>query len=155
MIFCSKCGAQLNDDAAFCPTCGAQVAPVADAQPVVAAQPVDVAPAATVAPELDPSTANHGLGKAITSAIFAFLAGLFALIGNASSLSAQLILGVLSIPFFVLAICLGAPSIGNYKEARTKFNRNPLATLILGAVSLAIGVICCLAFNIFLWNYVI
>ena len=76
MIFCSKCGAQLNDDAAFCPTCGAQVAPVADAQPVAAA------PVAPVAPELDPSTANHGLGKAITSAVFAFLAGLFALIGK-------------------------------------------------------------------------
>ena len=80
---------------------------------------------------------------------------LFALIGNSSTLAAQLVLGLLSIPFFVLAICLGAPSIGNYKEARTKFNRNPLATLILGAVSLTIGVICCLAFNIFLWNYVI
>jgi TM2 domain-containing membrane protein YozV len=32
-MFCSKCGAQLNEGAAFCSRCGAGVAPVADQLP--------------------------------------------------------------------------------------------------------------------------
>ena len=152
MIFCSKCGAQLSDDSAFCPTCGAQVTPVADAQPVVA--PVETlveAPVATpvqAETALDPETANYGLGKAITGTVFAVVACLIRFALASIGPLALFLFSFMSIPFFVIGICFGASSIGNYKEARSKFNRNPIATLILGIVALVLAVTCCIAFTV-------
>lgn len=59
-MFCSSCGAQLNEDAKFCARCGAPVAaarPVSDGQPVPEREVVPeraLAPEREVVPEIQP-----------------------------------------------------------------------------------------------------
>lgn len=53
MAFCTKCGAQMDEDAKFCAVCGK---PVGDAEPAAPAEPEVSAAEATAAPEESAST---------------------------------------------------------------------------------------------------
>ena len=86
-MFCSKCGTQLPDGAAFCSNCGnavaAPAAPVAPVAPVAPAAPVYEAPVAPVAPAapvyqqpVAPQPAPKKKGNALIIAIVAIIAAL-------------------------------------------------------------------------------
>ena len=70
-MFCSKCGAQMNDDVRFCPACGTPVvnaqAPVQEAPASAAQQTFDVAPVADLS--ADPAPAKKK-GKGLKTFVF-------------------------------------------------------------------------------------
>ena len=117
-MFCTICGATVNEGATFCPVCGSRMqAGAAPAQPFAAA----AAPPAAYAPAMDYATwANRALGYIIDSllvgavmvALYAILAG--AIIGLAGGLSGHAAGPVCC--FFIILFPLSTLLVGLYNR---------------------------------------
>ena len=141
-MFCSKCGKQNQDDAAFCNSCGAKIAPQQQypIQPETNAGnsyqwPLDMNPNVTPVSQID-------------------------IVDAESKSRASLVMGVLSIVFCWLmgipGIILGALAISNGKKARLILNEsyymfwNALAGVITGSIGLAFSIISTVCYLIFI-----
>ncbi len=152
-MFCSRCGKEVPETAAFCASCG---------NPLQAAAPV--APVAPVAcAQASGNSKMAGFGKALTGAIFGLVSLIFGIViislladayypsygynsfygGYGSyydedAVIATLILSIPAIVFGILSVVFGAKSIGTFKRTQ---GQKPVVTLILGIVALTFGAV--------------
>ena len=148
-MFCRFCGKQIEDDSAFCSGCGAKIEKEEKvAEPSVVEEKKETEPfffeeekAQPIAPASNPRM--EGFSRALRGAIFAFVAMVIYFIAAEIALFAyyddEIMLAVFleggSIALSILAIVSGAKSIATFCRAKIK----PIATLVLGIVSLAMG----------------
>ena len=171
MAFCRFCGSKLSDDSRFCSTCGKEVLNQPSQQSSEEKQePRYEEPRyeqgydrygytySGTQTQCNPKPKGvYGLGKAISSVIFATIAAIFVVIAAESfffsmcfgydfyefyeDMAATMIaLSIISLPFAIVSTVQGAKSIGNFKYALKTWNSKPIATLILGIVGLEGGV---------------
>ncbi len=117
MVYCAKCGTQIDEGSAFCQNCGA-AAPGAAAPPPPAAAPYVTAPPAAA------GTKSNGL------AVGSLVAGIVSFIFNPILLVS------------IAAIVLGVIARGKIKkDPGLKGNGMATAGIILGVVSVVISII--------------
>lgn len=156
-MFCRFCGKQIEDDSAFCAGCGAAVGkaetPVKKEEveePFFAKEEPAPAQDLFFAEEKKPLPAGNphmvGFGRALTGVILSFVAMMlyfvvcevifWAYCDEDYIAAFFLLLGAIALG--VVAVVLGAKSIGTFKNAQGK---KPIATLVLGIAALAEGAI--------------
>ncbi|MBQ2768477.1 MAG: zinc ribbon domain-containing protein [Clostridia bacterium] len=161
-MFCRFCGKELEENAAFCGNCGAPVGNKTAEKSEKVAEPffAEEKPLPAVNPRME------GFGKALTGTILSFVGMVFffiacALIAGAETyeydyyygysysyvyeedLIASLFFVIGAIVLGIISVVFGAKSIATFKRTQ---GQKPIATLILGIVSLAEGA-CCLLCN--------
>jgi len=156
-MFCRFCGKELEENAAFCGNCGAPVGNKTAEKSEKVAEPffAEEKPLPAVNPRME------GFGKALTGTILSFVGMVLffvvcALIVGAEEynyyydytyvreedLIAALFLLLGAIALGVVSVVFGVKSIKTFKNAQ---GQKPIATLILGIISLAEGAGCLLA----------
>ena len=171
-MFCRFCGKQIEDGSAFCAGCGAKIEKEEKvAEPSVVEEKKETEPfffeeekAQPIAPVANPRM--EGFGKALTGTILSFVGMVFffiacTLIAGAETyeydyyygysysyvyeedLIASLFFVIGAIVLGIISVVFGAKSIATFKRTQ---GQKPIATLILGIVSLAEGA-CCLLCN--------
>ncbi len=170
-MFCRFCGKELEDDSVFCGNCGAPVgkekAPVKKEQEVVEPFFVKEEPAPVREPffaEEKPLPAVNprmvGFGKALTGTILSFVGMvLFFIIFEIilwaccyDDYMAAFVLLLGTIALGVVSVVFGVKSIKTFKNAQ---GQKPIATLILGIISLAEGASCLLSCAIIFFPLVV
>jgi len=166
MAFCKQCGTQLADGTVFCTSCGAQQEVQQQAQPQYVPQPQ---PEYVPQPQPQPAK-SFGIGKGIAATITGVISFLFSLLASwlANDALAKHEYGhqysngyytyyrredietianggiagtILAIPVAILGIIFGALSIKTYVQAKREIGKNQIASLILGIVGIACGVV--------------
>lgn len=150
-MFCTNCGKPTEGDSTLCSSCIAvmraqeenkasaveiQNQPETQPQTDVAAPVVESAP--LYASATAPSNQKLGLGPAIAATVIsevgAMLAYIFFLVSTAVPVAGILLSLFIAIPMAIVALILGIKSIICAKNA---VGKKPIATLILGIVSVA------------------
>lgn len=98
-----------------------------------------VAPITTQPTNQQAGSVMTGFGKALTGAIFAFIATIFLSIASSVDADALIICCVFCIATCIPAIILGAQSMKCFFRENAKGNKKPIPALVLGIYALAIG----------------
>ena len=146
-MFCTNCGKPTEGDSTLCSSCIAAMraqeenkAPEVEIQNQPAPQANEATPIAETvyryASEPAPSNQKLGLGPAIAATVIsevgAMLAYIFYFVALYAPVPGMLLSIFLAGPMFVVSLILGISSI---KCAKSAVGRKPIATLILGIVS--------------------
>lgn len=151
-MFCRFCGKQIEDDSAFCGNCGAAIEkeeePVKKAEEVAEPFFAEEKPLPAVNPRME------GFGRALTGVIFTVVAmvlliyacvfidgaqrynSYYGMYTSEEDVIAAFFLLMGSIALSIISVVFGAKSIGTFKRVQRE---KPVATLVLGIISLAEG----------------
>jgi len=178
-MYCTRCGKEINYDSRFCVDCAKQLAyeatlaasrieaeekknadsaaPVAPNSEVALApaqaSAVVEAPAVVAAPAANaPAEPNNGLGKAIAALIMSnvgFFVGYFSIFFAifAPGLGILMLLG--GVALAVVSLIFGIKCIKTFTTFSRAGLKKPVATLVMGIISLATAAVSLLIFMIF------